>query len=438
MPSTSDRNRLVYSPSSFFLSLFSSPFGNSCEPCLGRKSQESVIGLYHISWLAPWRFSVQPACCNKFIKLLVFIKLYEFFYSAKVYKNIAFSKFLLYFFIASMENFTSMKKMPIFALSSFIHKRTDVRLFPQIGIFYARLQPICGTVTPCQSSNARQLVYSSTTGSAVPFFLLPLTTSNCFNICRKCTTMAGRYIVVNLPARPMPAGLWPSCSLPQFPRNSKSPTTVLYSKPASPLPPGSLRSKPLPSHCCQSGSALPFLLHGGPARHTASISIRCCCAAARDLPRPIRPWQRLMHILSMCCSALMKRRRRSHDTGEILERGARQGCRASRLPSVLPELVPLPLQERRGSRFCKHTQRHLVRLHGGLVPGAWPDHDAQDLLAQHGGPVQRPGLDHAADGDGSVRTGRHHGLAADAAVLYYSHRMEWRRKSINALKLAMI
>lgn len=104
-----------------------------------------------------------------------------------------------------------MEKMSIFAMSSFIHKRTDVRLFQQIGIFYACMLQICGTVTPCRSSNARQLVYSSTTGSAVPFFLLPHTTSNCFNICRKCTTMAGRYIVVPFPAR---KAQFTRCSLP--------------------------------------------------------------------------------------------------------------------------------------------------------------------------------------------------------------------------------
>lgn len=73
-------------------------------------------------------------------------------------------------FLRPIKTASTMEKMSTFAMSSFIHKRTDVRLFQQIGIFYACMLQICGTVTPCRSSNARQLVYSSTTGSAVPFF----------------------------------------------------------------------------------------------------------------------------------------------------------------------------------------------------------------------------------------------------------------------------
>lgn len=76
-------------------------------------------------------------------------------------------------------HFATLQDFRIFAVSSYYYKRTDVRLFSQIGIFYALSQPICGPVTPCRSGNARRLVVSWTTGSAGPFFYFRTSTSNC-------------------------------------------------------------------------------------------------------------------------------------------------------------------------------------------------------------------------------------------------------------------
>lgn len=198
-----------------------------------------------------------------------------------------------------------MEFLPIFAMSSFLHKRTDVRLFPQIGIFYAYVYLICGTVTPCRSRNARQLVESLTTGSAVPFFLLSrTTTSNCFVKCQKSTTIAGRYIVVTLPARLVRVTRWPSPT-PSSRWRSPSPTT------GGSLPPGSARDaavrrqQPIPFPFSRSVSTAsspagkPLGAAGRKKPSTVSV-----VSSNRSALRTYG-WHRRMHGYRSCCTGIM-------------------------------------------------------------------------------------------------------------------------------------
>ena len=94
-----------------------------------------------------------------------------------------------------------MEKMPIFALSSNSNERSRFeRLSTPVGFFYAPVRPICGSVTPCRSRNARQLVGSLTAGSAEPLFVFSTQPVIVIKLCQNPTTIAGRRAIGAPPA----------------------------------------------------------------------------------------------------------------------------------------------------------------------------------------------------------------------------------------------
>ena len=113
----------------------------------------------------------------------------------------------------TLKNCTNMENLPIFALSSNSNERSRFeRLSSPVGFFYAPVRPICGSVTPCRSRNARQLVGSLTAGSAEPLFVFSTQPVIVIKLCQTPTTIAGRSCAASLPARPGQGTPWRSCA----------------------------------------------------------------------------------------------------------------------------------------------------------------------------------------------------------------------------------
>lgn len=197
-----------------------------------------------------------------------------------------------------------MEKMPIFALSSFCNKRSDERLSTPVGFFYAPVRPICGSVTPCRSSNARQLVASSTAGSAGPFFISAHQPVIVFKLCRMQQTIAGRRAKCAPPAARTQSSQFrqPTPSSRECMYTSIS--TARYSPPPSPGGIGSRHGRQRP--CRPLSSASTAFSGTGASATTAVLTSPGACPSRQHRPQPCATSQMLFTRYVRLMPALSK------------------------------------------------------------------------------------------------------------------------------------